>query len=301
VPIRRAPVSAMAGGSPVTASRVLTHLATVDTGLADRVRPAGADLRPEPHRVGGDRRRQQPGTIGILTSDIKTPRVAELVPGIDQAAVATGGRVHLGGTDAQPETPMTSRRIRAPEQVAEIFLSPTQDPARALRNPVRAVMPVVATVAAGAHRGNPADLVDTVMIGVDHRAIGPIAAPPAMATAVEPRCSCARALDRAERPAMVGEAEVSREDGRRAMERLLTLHPRIAAALVFPKLLTAGALAGLATPSVALPNRPHPRRFSRAPRGRSAAPSPTRVARPQSDRPCAILRRSDGLPPCAPL
>lgn len=148
-------VARHAAVSPATVSRVLNGRASVDAGLADRVRRAMTDLDYRPSAVARNLRRSRSSLWAVIVPDIA--RAATMLRAVEEVAQPAGFLMVLCSTD---DDPVRERRYvddALAEQVAGVIISPTGAP------PVRRLLDAATAVVVVEHR-LPELAVDTVLV-----------------------------------------------------------------------------------------------------------------------------------------
>jgi LacI family transcriptional regulator len=93
-----ADVAARAGVSLATVSRVMNGNATVDPGLADRVRAAAAELGYSASPLARSLASGRTSTIAVLVPDLENPTFQGVLRGLNRAAVRDGYHVMVADT-----------------------------------------------------------------------------------------------------------------------------------------------------------------------------------------------------------
>lgn len=96
-------VSAAAGVSAATVSRVLNGTAKVDPALAERVLATVRDLGYRPNAAAQGLARGESGTIGVLMPDLANPYFPDVLKAISAVARANDRRVMVMESDEDPD------------------------------------------------------------------------------------------------------------------------------------------------------------------------------------------------------
>jgi len=118
-PARLADVAARAGVSVGLASRILRDDATVraQDATQERVRAAARDLQYTPNEIGRALRSRVAGAIGLVVHDVGNPIYAEIIHGVQQAALERGVGVFLYDADAIGQDDRALRALLTPGRV----------------------------------------------------------------------------------------------------------------------------------------------------------------------------------------
>lgn len=103
MPATIADVSARAGVSSATVSRVLQGSPRVSPAARKRVQAAISELRYRPSGVARSLRRQQTGTLGLIVTDINNPFYPEIIRGAEDAAQRMSASIILCNAAEDPE------------------------------------------------------------------------------------------------------------------------------------------------------------------------------------------------------
>lgn len=107
-------VATRAGVSRATVSRVMNGLATVDPGIAERVRATALELDYRPNQVARSLALGRTQTIGYVVPDLTNPSFHSGLRGLSRAAAAQGYRVLVADSaehaDEEPVLALETRR-----------------------------------------------------------------------------------------------------------------------------------------------------------------------------------------------
>jgi LacI family transcriptional regulator len=118
-------VAARAGVSVATVSRTLNGNATVDPGLAARVRAAAAELGYQPNGLARSLRKRKTAVLALIISDVENPFFTSIARGVEDVAMAAGYSVVLCNSDERLDKERRYLDVAVEERVAGVVLSPT--------------------------------------------------------------------------------------------------------------------------------------------------------------------------------
>ena len=258
-------VADRAGVSTATVSRVLSGAAPGRPATARRVVAAARELGYRPSGIARSLKRRRTRTLGLIITDIQNPFYPELVRAVEDAARAVGHSVLLVNGAEDPE-----RERRALEELADrwvdgIIIAASQMTARHTDWLASATIPIALVNSRLPTDAIPAILSDNRsggrlaaehLLGLGHRRIGYLTAPPANAAVAERLAGTrdalrAAGLDAGSLPLQEGDGHVS--GGQAAMERLLAAHPDLTAVVCYNDLTAIGAMRALRAAGRSIP------------------------------------------------
>jgi len=259
-------VAARAGVSIATVSRAMRGGSGVDPETRRRVEEAARSLRYRPSSVARSLRMRTTRTIGLIVSDIENPYFPLVVRAVEDAARERHYAVILADSRRDVEREIQSLETLAEHQVDGLLLASS-----ALTDRHRAWIadrpcPVVFVNSSLGVPGVPAVLSDNEAGGrlaaehvlrLGHRRVAYIAARPSHDVAVEERLAGVRAAlrdgghDAESLRVVTGDGGV--EAGERVTARLLARSPGISALLCYNDLTAVGALRGLRSLGLRVP------------------------------------------------
>ena len=196
-------VAARSGVSIATVSRVLSGSVPARPETRDRVLAAARELAYRPSGVARALKRQETLTLGLVVTDITNPFYPQLVRAVEAAAHGRGYGIVLanGGDDAARELEHLDLLIdRRVDGIVIVSSRMTRRHAQRLRDTPIPVVLVNATVAGStlptvttAHRRG-ARMATDHLIGLGHRRIAHIGAPPDQAASAQRRLGVRDAL-----------------------------------------------------------------------------------------------------------
>ncbi|MDT7565622.1 MAG: LacI family transcriptional regulator [Pseudonocardiales bacterium] len=145
-------VAARAGVSVATVSRTLNGKATVDPGLAARVRAAAAELGYQPNGLARSLRKRRTAVLALIISDVANPFFTSVARGVEDVALTAGYSVVLCNSDENLDKERRYLDMAVEERVAGVVLSPSGESTN---------------VGALLGRGTPVVAVDRPLPGVD--------------------------------------------------------------------------------------------------------------------------------------
>jgi len=260
-------VASRAGVSTATVSRVLSGAARGRPATARRVLAAARDLEYRPSGIARSLKRHRTHTLGLIITDIQNPFYPELVRAVEDAARGVDHSVLLVNGAEDPE-----RERRALEELAErwvdgIIIAASQMTARHTDWLAGATIPIVLVNSRVADVPIPAILSDNRaggrlaaehLLGLGHRRLGYLTAPPQNAAVAERLAGAREALaaaglDPTPMPVEQGDGHVI--GGQVAMTRLLGRHPELTGILCYNDLTAIGAMRALQAAGRRVPER----------------------------------------------
>jgi LacI family transcriptional regulator len=260
-------VASRAGVSTATVSRVLSGAARGRPATARRVLAAARDLEYRPSGIARSLKRHRTHTLGLIITDIQNPFYPELVRAVEDAARAVDHSVMLVNGAEDPE-----RERRALEELAErwvdgIIIAASQMTARHTDWLAGATIPIVLVNSRVPDVPIPAILSDNRaggrlaaehLLGLGHRRIGYLTAPPQNAAVAERLAGARDALaaagvDPAPMPVEQGDGHVA--GGQAAMSRLLGRQPELTGILCHNDLTAIGAIRALKAAGCRVPDQ----------------------------------------------
>lgn len=118
-------VSAAAGVSTATVSRVLTGFEDVSEQTRQRVLDAAKSLNYQPNRNARNLRRSTTSKIGVIISDIQNPFFGSVVRGVEKNLIQDDYTLVLGNSDENLQREQKLITMMLEEGVAGIILAPT--------------------------------------------------------------------------------------------------------------------------------------------------------------------------------
>jgi LacI family transcriptional regulator len=250
-------VASRAGVSTATVSRVLSGAARGRPATARRVLAAARDLEYRPSGIARSLKRHRTHTLGLIITDIQNPFYPELVRAVEDAARAVDHSVLLVNGAEDPE-----RERRALEELAErwvdgIIIAASQMTARHTDWLAGATIPIVLVNSRVPDVPIPAILSDNRaggrlaaehILGLGHRRVGYLTAPPQNAAVAERLAGARDALVAAgieptRMPVEQGDGHVI--GGQAATTRLLGRQPELTGILCHNDLTAIGAMRAL--------------------------------------------------------
>jgi LacI family transcriptional regulator len=250
-------VAAEANVSKSTVSLVLQGSDLIRNETAERVRAAARKLGYVYNRRAAELRRKSSNTIGVVINDLMNPFFAEVLVGLERKLVDAGYVVLMAHTSEDLERQEKVLLTMREQHAAGIALCPALGTPAALTKTVKSwgipLVVMVRTLGSGSYDFAGSDnalgvkLATRHLLGAGHRRIaflggrsGPV---------LEQRLQGYReALLEAQVPfheRLVFAANPTRKDGYERMGEILTVRPRIAAAVCYNDLVAFGALAAL--------------------------------------------------------
>jgi len=289
-------IAQAAGVSTATVSRVLNGAPLISAETAARVTAVMQELNYRPNHVARSLRTVSTRTLGVLVSNVANPFFAGLVHSIEDSASDRGLGLILGNASEQPDRQLAYLHSFLEKQVDGIIITPTgSDPGWAEEVLARK-LPLV--------------FVDRTLTGVDvpsvtiddaaalrqliehlksegHRSAALITGPTAnmpIRHRIAGFVAAAEALDFAVRPEHIIEGGVSREDGSRAVQKLLAL-PGERPDVIFTlnNTMALGALAELQAAGLSIPRDIAFASYDDSPWFDVLTPTVTAIAQPVSE------------------
>ncbi|WIM94546.1 LacI family DNA-binding transcriptional regulator [Actinoplanes oblitus] len=277
--------------SPATVSRVLNGQATVDPGLAARVRTAVRDLNYRPNSVARSLRRSRTTLWAVIISDVGNPFFTALVRGVEDVGQRAGYSVVLCNSDEDPAKEARYVTAALEDRMAGVIISSSGRSANVNRL-IEAGTPVVAI-----DRQISGTRVDSVLVDNEHgaelatahlaahgyRRIACITGPRKLSTAAQRLRGYQRALAAnglAAPACLVRHADFREEGGYAAMASLLDAADPPDAVFAANNLMTVGAVECLVDRGIGIPDRIGVVGFDEVPGARLFRPSLTTVAQP---------------------
>lgn len=118
-------VSAAAGVSTATVSRVLAGFDEVSEQTRQRVLDAAKALNYQPNRNARNLRKSTTSKIGVIISDIQNPFFGSVVRGVEKNTIQDDYTLVLGNSDENPQREQKIIAMMLEEGVAGIILVPT--------------------------------------------------------------------------------------------------------------------------------------------------------------------------------
>ncbi len=260
-----ADVAARAGVSTATVSRVLNSTGRASPATRDRVRTAARELGYRPSGIARSLKLRATRTLGLIVTDIENPFFPALVRAVEDAARSHGYALLLCNAADDPEREAGYLDLLVERRVDGVIIAASSLGGRHGEWLAEAPLPVVLvnTTAPGVrlpaiasdNRGG-ARAAAAYVIGLGHRRLGYLAAPPrnvdspARLSGVRDALTAAgldpRELDIATGPAVVGGGET-------AMEALLARSAPPTAVLAYNDLMAIGALHAVRARSLVCP------------------------------------------------
>lgn len=255
-----ADVAAKAGVSLATVSRVMNGNASVDAGLAERVRTAADELGYSASPLARSLASGRTSTIAVLVPDLENPTFQGVLRGLNRAAVRDGYHVMVADTTES----LREERVLAVEtrrRCDGLVLVAPRMPDDELRSLLGQLEPVVLVnrdvgvadvpVVAADYRGALAELLALVH-SLGHRSLVFLAGAPQSASNAQ-RLEAVRAFldEHADASVSVLPCGVTFADGYAAVDRVR--ESRATAVLAFNDLVAMGLLSGLHAQGVRVP------------------------------------------------
>lgn len=247
-------VAREAGVSVTTVSRVLNGVPGVREETRSRVERVIQRLGYRPNSLARSLVTRKSRTIGLLVRDITNPFYPEMARAIEDAVNRLGYHLILCNTDASPRKEQAYLDLLREQRVAGIIFSAPGLADRTVKHlqatgdipfvlAVRRVPGVETDTVTFADRDGARQAVEH-LAALGHRRIGHIAGPSDSWTARERREGYRQTLTRLGLPLREGwvvRGDLTRDTGRRAMARLLTLSERPTAVFCANDLMALGA------------------------------------------------------------
>lgn len=283
-------VARAAGVSTATVSRVMNDLATVDPGIADRVREAVHELAYVPSGLARSLSLGVTKTIAMVVPDLGNPMFQEILAGFNRVAAEAGYRVLVGDSREDPVEELELAREMRKRTDALVLCAPRSE-SSALAHALGELGPAVVVNRPGHETGGaPVVRVDyeqgirslaAHLVGLGHRRIlyleGPATSPSNLA-----RLAGLRALE-AETDGlrvMAVPCGSSMDDGYRAFDDVRG--SGATAVMAFSDVVALGLLGRLHDERVSVPGQLSVTGFDDIPMARFCAPPLTTMAVPQS-------------------
>lgn len=297
-------VSAAAGVSTATVSRVLAGFEEVSEPTRQRVLQAAQTLNYQPNRNARSLRKSTTTKIGVIISDIQNPFFGSVVRGIEKSTIQDGYTLILGNSDEDPQRELRLISMLIEEGVAGIILAPTSsdpDDYAALFNsdtpcvlidrtvPHAAVDRVLVDGTSGAERA-----VD-YLVGLGHTRIGYVGGLRHLSVMCEREKGYARALKRHGLPILpeyIRQGNNRQSGGYTAVCELVDLSAPPSAVLIGNNLMTLGGLQAIHERGLEIPENISVVGFDDMDWAPSLRPALTCVAQPtfeMGERAAAIL------------
>jgi LacI family transcriptional regulator len=249
-----ADVAARAGVSTATVSRILSGRAKARADTRERVVAAARELGYRPSGVARSLRVRTTRTLGLVITDITNPFYPELVRAAEDAARERGYAVFLCNAAEDPEREAAYLELLAERRVDGVIVASSGVGERHGRWLAEAPLPVVLVNCSAAEVDLPTVLSDhraggrmavEHLIGLGHRRIGHVTAPPQNAAAGEREAGARDAIAAAglapgDLEVAVGDGHVS--GGARAAAELLTRVPDLTAIFAYNDLSAIGVV-----------------------------------------------------------
>jgi LacI family transcriptional regulator len=258
-------VAGAAGVSIATVSRILTGARHSAPATRERVLTAAAELDYRPSGPARALKLQRSRTLGLLVTDIENPYFPEIVRAVEDAAHERGFAVLLCNATEDPGRELAYINLLLERRVDGIIVAASRVGARHAALLARAPIPVVLVNSEAPRSGLPAITSDNRggarlaaehLIGLGHRRIGHITAPPANAAAALRLLGVRDAVRRAGIEAdqlEVAEGDGHVAGGERAMSELLNRAPGITGVVCYNDLTAIGALRAVAATGRSVP------------------------------------------------
>ena len=258
-------VAARAGVSTATVSRVLSGSTTALPATRERVLSAARELAYRPSGVARALKTAETRTIGLVVTDITNPFFPQIVRAVEDEAHRRGYGVLLSTAADDPAREMATLDLLLERRVDGIVLASGRASRRLARHLAAVPVPVVlvntetrlaglATIGTAQRAG--ARLAADHLIGLGHRRLAFVGAPPGPSAAGSRRAGVAQAMRLAgvatDALAVVsGDGRV--EGGAAAVERLLDDAGGPSGIVAYNDLAAIGVLRGLHSRGIAVP------------------------------------------------
>jgi LacI family transcriptional regulator len=258
-------VAGAAGVSIATVSRILTGARPSAPATRERVLTAAAELDYRPSGPARALKLQKSRTLGLLVTDIENPYFPEIVRAVEDAAHERGFAVLLCNATEDPRRELAYINLLLERRVDGIIVAASRVGARHAALLARAPVPVVLVNSEAPRSGLPAITSDNRggarlaaehLIGLGHRRIGHITAPPANAAAALRLRGVRDAVHRAGIAAdelQLAEGDGHVAGGERAMSELLSRAPAVTGVVCYNDLTAIGALRAVAAAGCSVP------------------------------------------------
>lgn len=278
---------------------MLNGKASVDQGLADRVRAAVAELDYRPSAIARSLRTRSRSVWALVVADIRNPFYTEMIRGIEDIAYANGFSVVLCSSAESESREADYLQLAIDEQMAGVILAPVHGRVATLEAVARHGIPIVTVDRYLIEPEVDRVVVDNIggarqavehLLDAGYRRIALISGPRGVVTADLRREGYQRALTDsglAIDPALVRYAEFTAESGAAAMQELLTVTPAIDALFAANNQLTLGALGVLNDVGVQIPEQLAIVGFDDVPWANLLHPPLTTIAQPTYEMGCA--------------
>ncbi|HWQ52825.1 MAG TPA: LacI family DNA-binding transcriptional regulator [Bryobacteraceae bacterium] len=286
-------IARAASVSHSTVSRALRDSPMVGRETADRIRRIAQESGYRASAVARSLATSRTRTIGVVVTSIADPFAAEVVSGIEEAADSQGYSVILADSNADPEREV--RVVTALQERRVDGIVVTSSRVGALYVPLLAQMRVPIVLVNNQH---PSEFVHSVMIGnreaalaavnhlvaLGHRRIAYLGDRFGHQSDTERFAGYREALEQADlpfTPELVMHGDGKLEGGEQAMCRLLSLAARPTAVFCYNDMSAVGALAGIRTRGLRIPEDISVVGFDDLPIARYTWPPLTTVRQPK--------------------
>ena len=260
-----ADVAERAGVSKATVSHVINDTRFVESATKARVREAISALGYRPNVAARSLTTQRTRIIGLIVSDITNTFFAELMRGIEDVLIENGYSLMLCNTNEVLEREEYYMDILLRQGVDGIIAAATSQEWDTLNEAAKLNIPIVMLDRTfenadcpyvGVNNSHGATLGTRHLIECGYREIGILAGFQRLSTMRERLAGFARALAEASLPLREDwciDSPLTIEDGKLAMQRLMSLPERPRAVFISNNLLSLGALMGLRELKLACP------------------------------------------------
>lgn len=252
--------------STSTVSHVLNGTRWVSPELRERVIATADALGYEPDAIARSLRVRHSNTIGLLISDITNPFFTAVVRGVQDIVQARGYSLIVSNSDEDPDKEAAYLRVLTSRRVDGIIMAPAGIPHPYLTRLARSAFPLVfldrevrdLSVAAALldNRRAARDAMEH-LLRLGHRRIALVAGRPQISSTEERITGYRNALEGSgveydERLVESGGSRIG--EARNAVEKLLASGPRPTAMFVTNNLMTIGAMAGIRSSGLRVPD-----------------------------------------------
>jgi LacI family transcriptional regulator len=300
-------VAGAAGVSIATVSRILTGARPSAPATRERVLAAAAELDYRPSGPARALKLRRSRTLGLLVTDIENPYFPEIVRAVEDAAHERGFAVLLCNAADDPRRELAYINLLLERRVDGIIVAASRVGARHAALLARAPIPVVLINSEAPRSGLPAITSDNRggarlaaehLIGLGHKRIAHITAPPANAAAAARLLGVRDALRLAgmlanELEVAVGDGHVA--GGERAMSDLLARWPAPTAVVCYNDLTAIGAMRAVSRAGCSVPGDVSVVGFDDVELAQWTDPPLTTIAQPKREMGAWAFARVDGL------
>lgn len=255
-------VAARVGVTDMTVSRVVNGSGAVSEGVRQRVKEAIEELGYVPSRLARGLRSNRTHTIALMVTDVTNPFFTTVARGVEDAASDRDHLVLLCNTDESEDEELRYLEMLAQQSVDGVLLVPARSGTRSLEFAAKRGLPVVildrrvptheySVVRCDARTG--AEEMARYLVSLGHRNFAVLAGPVGVTTSDDRVDGFLDALGELRDRVSVSHGPLSPESGRHRAIEAMAIEPRPTAIFGLNNFVTIGALQGLNSLGIRVP------------------------------------------------